>query len=117
MKQLTKANKDYTKNAKVVAAVKHLLSELNRTADLEEGRHFQWGTRYNNLVASRWGALDLIDFQSETEADNYGVVIFEHNGDLFPVPGFAADMGWTGRSVNGQYYTVGADEKPIIEED
>ncbi len=117
MKQITKANKDYSKNAKVIAAVENLLSSLNSTNEIGD---FRWVTRWNgrnrNLIADQWGTLDLIDFQSEDERNNYGVTVWEHDGDLFAVPGFTYDGDWTGRSVDGQFFTV-VDGKPVIDED
>jgi hypothetical protein len=120
MKQLTQDGQDYSKNAKVVAAVDAFITDLNNGAEPVEGRHFRWATRWNgakrDLRAGKWGTIALIDGEAETEQNNYGLVVWSHKGELFIVPSFAED-GWTGRNANGIFYTVDDNEQPVVEQD
>jgi hypothetical protein len=110
MKQLTTANKVASKLA--AAAVDTFIRDLNSTADLSEvTSHFRWFSR-THIAADAYGRLALVDL---ADGGDYGLTVWAHKGDTFVVPGFA-DETWTGRSTNGQFFTVGADEKPVIEE-
>jgi hypothetical protein len=102
MKKLTKANTNYARNIKINEAVAKFLKSLNA---FEPRR---WAV---TLYTDNYGDLGLIDSE---DGSNYGVKVYESNGDTFIVPGFA-DETWNGTSLKGQDYSIDAlTEKPVL---
>lgn len=62
-----------------------------------------------NAKADRYGRLPLI----HSEHGDFGVEFFAEGNDIFAVPGFAMDEGWSNTSLNGQSYSV-INGQPVL---
>ena len=111
MKKLTKVNTNYANSLKINEALGFFRNQLmlnNGDTNYDDRRwHF-------TLYTDKYGRFGCIDTQDNDA--NYGVELYEHNGDIFFVPGFA-DETWMGTSLKGQSYEVNEmTGKPVIVE-
>ena len=134
MQKLTRANKDYSKNAKVAQLWSEFVVELNNEILAEAKATGQvafglgrWGAEQkkvgkvymNVLKTDNFGSLPLISYRRDEEdyGMDYGLEIWEdESGDIFWV--MSSELGdetWSNTSRNGRsYYVHGETGVPVV---
>ena len=112
MKKLSKPNATYAQNAKAKtwSQMSRALTLLVNSLNCCENDRFSV-----TLYTDAQGAFGLFDRE---DGLNYTVTLWGQAGDIFAVPGFAADStgaGWAGTSLNGVDFEVNEfTGKPVI---
>jgi len=134
MQKLTRANKDYSKNAKIVALWSEFVTNLNLEILAEANATGQvafdlgcWGAEEKKtgkvytkiLKTDNFGNLPLISYRRDEEdyGQDYGMEIWEdETGDVFwAMSSNLGDESWSGTSRNGKDYYMNAETgKPVV---